>query len=569
MRPPIIMLRNRHAARQLVAQKRWMIVTTSSQTAKRPLKLRPLVAITYYEQPAYWHVKGSFAAQMTRITSTESNQAAKIPPNYACRWPPLNANNRSRFTSSNLFCNRHFDMESLYERQRRRLSMDSYIKRSPIPLEHQQVSLIHEIAEHLHNHRRNIKQAPLLVFVNGETGSAKSVTLSIIQKIFADEESSHLLFVGSTAKSAAMISGGHYMECDKTIPHHLLYGRHYFIIDESQACTTATLESLHSSMTALETEIHGMTSLGFFGGRNVLMFGNRKGWGYKDSQSCWSSSLVNGFTSFRHFSAANMITPSWHLRLLHAANELYLEGVDYFREAMKTPSEVMITPWPFMKKDWNEGAVQTFAGLVNSPLHVSQALDQVPPEYDTDSISSLGPPYAEVSVCIGMPVTIVDGNWSGYWGHVATLPEERNQTPLTWIRIRLSNDFDVLSPTIGQFITIQAVTSSIRCQSRTSIRNHPSTFKRYQLPVVPRFALLESEAVGQFFDHGFVDNCRGLDKFTSLPFVLSRFRTPGGIRMTEPYSDVDVTVLNAAMKDKDEEDLLAIITPRVTNVHLD
>ncbi|KAJ3882821.1 hypothetical protein F5051DRAFT_393127, partial [Lentinula edodes] len=256
-------------------------------------------------------------------------------------------------------------------------------------------------------------------------------------------------------------------------------------------------------MAALETESHGMTSPGFFGGRNVLMFGNRKGWGYKDTQSCWSSSLVNGFTSFRHFSAANTITPSWHLRLLHAA------------------------------------------------LYVSQALDQVPPEYDAASISSLGPPYAEVSVCIGMPVTIVDGNWSGYW-----------------IRIRLSNDFDILNPTIEQFITIQAITSSIKCQSSTSIRNRPTTFKRYQLPVVPRFALLESEAVGQFFDHGFVDNCRGLDKFTSLPFVLSRFRTPGGIRMIEPYSDMDVTVLNAAMKDEDEEELLAIITPRLTNVHL-
>lgn len=93
-------------------------------------------------------------------------------------------------------------------------SIARYIDNSPIPLRHQQVELVHTVF----NHRNNINQEPLLVFIDGKAGSGKTVTLNIIRKMFADQHSLHLLFIGSHSQPVAAINGGYHIERDKPIP---------------------------------------------------------------------------------------------------------------------------------------------------------------------------------------------------------------------------------------------------------------------------------------------------------------------------------------------------------------
>ncbi|KAH7873116.1 uncharacterized protein C8R40DRAFT_1172758 [Lentinula edodes] len=465
-------------------------------------------------------------------------------------------------------------MENLHRQYQQQISVTTYIKNSPVPLEQPQIQLIQNVADHLFNHRNGIDQRPLLVFVDGKAGSGKTVTLNIIRKIFAHQSSLHLLFIGSNSQPVAAISGGHHIEYNNPIPHHITNEKQYFIIDESQACATSTISCFGHVVTRLGADEY--KSWEFLAGKNIVVFGHNGGWKYRDIDSWWTSPVVNAFTTFLHFNTCKTVEPSHHAHLLRSARELFPEGVDYFHHPKQTPAEILITPWPFMQKTWNDEAVKTFASSVNCPLHISRSIDdtscdliQVNSKSPSHSIlSSLGPPYTEVSICMGMPVAIVAGKWSGYWGHVAAIGSEPDKDTIEWIRVRLGNEFNVLNPTIDQFITIKAITLQIKHRSR--IRNHdnPIVVNRYQIPVMPRYALLEAEAAGQFFDCGFVDNCRGLENFHSLSFVLSRFRSAGGIRMIEPYSDADIAILTDTMTVKEEDRLSDILSSRVRSMGL-
>ncbi|KAJ3926442.1 MAG: hypothetical protein NXY57DRAFT_966529 [Lentinula lateritia] len=434
-------------------------------------------------------------------------------------------------------------------------SIARYIDNSPIPLRHQQVELVHTVF----NHRNNINQEPLLVFIDGKAGSGKTVTLNIIRKMFADQHSLHLLFIGSHSQPVAAINGGYHIE------------------HESQACSTFTIESLIHLATAAghRDDKHELCEIS--NRKNILIFGNRHGWVYSDQdKSWWISAAKTTFTTRMCFNTEKTVEPSRHAQLLNSAWELLQEDVHYFEEPKQTPAEMLITPWLFMQKIWNDEAVKTFATSINCPLHIYHAIDNT--RYDcieTNSksssasmVSGLGPPYAEVPICINMPVTVVTGKWNGYWGHVVDIGEEPYTDTIKWIRIKLGTELDVLNPTIDQFITVHAITSRIQQQSDIRGRYNPVAIDRYQIPVMPRFALLEAEAAGQFFDRGFIDNCRGVKYFTSLSFVLSRFPSPGSIRTTKPYSDADLAILIDTSTDEDDDELYDDLTPRIRDIHL-
>ncbi|KAJ3926712.1 MAG: hypothetical protein NXY57DRAFT_966240 [Lentinula lateritia] len=465
-------------------------------------------------------------------------------------------------------------MENLQTQYPHQISVNTYIKNSPVPLEQPQIQLIHSVADHLFNHRNGVNQRPLLVFVDGKAGSGKTVTLNIIRRIFVDQSSLHLLFIGSTSRPVASISGGYHIEYNNPIPHHITNEKQYFIIDESQACASSTIRCFGEVVTGLGADEY--KSREFLAGKNILVFGHNGGWKHRDADSWWTSSIVNAFTTFLRFNTCRTVEPSHHAHILSSARELFPEGVDYFRHPKQTPAEILITPWPFMQKTWNDEAVKTFASSVNCPLYISRSIDNTSCDLtriDSKSplhsiLSNLGPPHIEVPVCMGMPVTIVAGKWNGYWGHVAAIGSEPDKHTIEWIRVKLGDEFNVLNPTVDQFITINAATFRIKHRSRIWIQDNAIVVNRYQIPVMPRFALLEAEAAGQFFDCGFVDNCRGLDNFHSLSFVLSRFRSPGGIRMTEPYSDADIAILTETMMDREECGLIDVLSSRVQNMRL-
>ncbi|KAJ3924770.1 MAG: hypothetical protein NXY57DRAFT_1044660 [Lentinula lateritia] len=411
-------------------------------------------------------------------------------------------------------------MEILYKQHPHQISVTTYINNSPVPLQQPQIQLIQHVADHLFNHRNGTSQRPLLVFVDGKAGSGKTVTLNIIQKIFADQSSLHLLFIGSNSQPVAAINGGYHMEHNNPIPHHITNNKQYFIIDESQACATSTIACFGHVVAGVDADEPRPWE--FLAGKNVLVFGHSKGWKDRNTDSWWTSPII-----------------------LRSARELFPEGVDYFRYPKQTPAEILITPWPFMQRTWNDEAVKTFASSVNSPLHISRSIDnasrdltRINSEHLSDSIlSSLGPPHTEVPICMGMPVTVVAGKWNGYWGHVAAIGSEPDKHTIEWIRIRLGDEFNVLNPTIDQFITIKATTFHIKYRSRISNHDCPIVVARYQIPVTPRFALLEAEAAGR-------------------------------IRMIEPYSDTDVATLTNAMTDGEEDRLSDILSSRVTNIRL-
>ncbi|KAH7868249.1 uncharacterized protein C8R40DRAFT_1177989 [Lentinula edodes] len=395
--------------------------------------------------------------------------------------------------------------------------------------------------------------------------------------MFADQHSLHLLFIGSHSQPVAAINGGYHIERDKAIPYHIINQKQYFIIDESQACSTSTIESFIHLATTANHRDDKHKSCEISDRKNILVFGNRHGWVYSDQdKSWWTSAVKTAFTTCIYFNTEKTVEPSRHAQLLNSAWELLQEGVHSSKTPKQTPAEILITPWPFMQKIWNNEAVKTFATLIKCPLYISHAIDNTGYDcIDTNSkssfasmVSGLRPPYAEVPICVNMPVTVITGKWRGYWGHVVDICAEPDTDTVEQIRIKLGTELDTLNPTIDQFITIHAITSRIHQQPDICGRHNPIAIDRYQIPVMPRFALLEAEAAGQFFHRGFIDNCRGLEHFNSLSFVLSRFPSPGSIRTTEPYSDADLAILIDTLKDKDDDEMCDDLTPRITSIHL-
>ncbi|KAE9383698.1 hypothetical protein BT96DRAFT_1008877 [Gymnopus androsaceus JB14] len=421
-----------------------------------------------------------------------------------------------------------------------------------------QLGFIFTFYQHVLQSQTESTCQPILAVINGPSFSGKTRLIQVLASILTDLEATDKLFLGSNSPAAAIAIGG-FHTADGNISQRRLEGRKYVIIDDSHSLSASSLSKLLRKTAAARSV---SLSSRPFGGASVILATNSVE--VNTLQHSWARDL-NLFPVVIHCSSKVERIPSHYSALLsmQALNDLQLENG-------ASPALPLITPFPFPHRVWNEIATSTFAKASNRPITVLKALESFD-GLDPDSpaqreaaeriAGSRGPPFQVSHLCVGLPVTVTDGKWKGYYGTICAIAHNGvpNKLP-DHISIILSPDLCLGSRKHDTIFTVKATTTTLDLTRYAHTERATKSLgklhmHRTQIPLIARFAIFESEADGLSFDEGFIDNCRGLRHFKSVPFVLSRFKNCSKIRFTDPLSDDDIVILRSATE-----------TPAITDI---
>ncbi|KIK51457.1 hypothetical protein GYMLUDRAFT_64825 [Collybiopsis luxurians FD-317 M1] len=284
-----------------------------------------------------------------------------------------------------------------------------------------------------------------------------------------------------------------------------------------------------------------MSSL-FFGGRNVILFLNP--FGFSDAHyPLWllcadqSPPILCQFTSHFHlhdcialFDTDWMHFTSDILTLAVSRSDFIMPSITVIPsvDALDLPclflrGRQIITTSLINVRLWNKVAAEDFASLPSRILYHSDArddcvsldlsiLDCQELGQVLDFISMGGHITVSVPLCEGMPVTIIGGSRNRYWGHVIeivldscdsnfhTRPHESEVSldyPPSAVIVCLDSMF-----TAGQdqFVTVVPLVFAFKVPNPLNMNGDWLSIRRRQIGLIPRFAMLENDCVGQTFD---------------------------------------------------------------------
>ncbi|KAJ4491594.1 hypothetical protein C8J55DRAFT_557160 [Lentinula edodes] len=206
---------------------------------------------------------------------------------------------------------------------------------------------------------------------------------------------------------------------------------------------------------------------------------------------------------------------------------LYITPFSSFN-TLPSPLEnpVYITTCPRRRRAWNARQAELFARCKEATLYFSAADDEfvfnsflrlhVEDLYKLKASAEKHTTLpCSVPLCFGMPVTIDNGLWGTVEDIVVdereTLPTPRNERTL-----------------------LRFPVSEVRVVPVSKDGTEAVDVCRCQVPLLPRFAMLERETVGQKFNDVILDTTDGLHHFLSPYNAISRVRGGGKLAITNP-----------------------------------
>ncbi|KAJ3876041.1 hypothetical protein F5051DRAFT_430099 [Lentinula edodes] len=214
---------------------------------------------------------------------------------------------------------------------------------------------------------------------------------------------------------------------------------------------------------------------------------------------------------------------------------------------------VYITTCPRRRRAWNARHAELFARTQETTLYFSAADDEFVFNSflrlhveDLYKLKTSAEKHAtlpcSVPLCFGMPVTIDNGLWGTVEDIVVdkreTLPTPRNERtllhfPVSEVRVRIADALVQSGASPKRFVTVH--TKSVIFRVPVSKDGTEAVdVCRCQVPLLPRFAMLERETVGQKFSDVILDTTNGLLDFLSPYNAISRVGRGGKLAITSP-----------------------------------
>ncbi|KAF9066234.1 hypothetical protein BDP27DRAFT_1546098 [Rhodocollybia butyracea] len=362
---------------------------------------------------------------------------------------------------------------------------------------------------------------PLFRLIDGNSFSGKSNFLLLIRSVLRWAGKEENTYIGSPCPTAAVVLGG--ITWPKGEVRGTIKSQHtFFLIDDSMTVSKADLGCI-LTRAAWNSALLGK---GHYHREVIVLVSDSSL--RKSTEDSWfdAFSLKDRFKHTTHFFSPNQRPRDYHSEILR----LYDPGK--CAPSNETPTvPILITPTKSICARWNTGATITFADEYDVELITSDAYDSLSHtdlsgpdsiEEALDLLSIGGPPHVKIHLCMHMPVTVVAGEFQGYWGIIDGIGDgSGTKYQPEWVRIRLEN-------TVGAFAESITIYRTATMHVASNLPNIVLT--RVQLPISARFALMESEMVGLTVDGAFIDNCLGLQLFENLLYTLSRIKRTEDIR---------------------------------------
>ncbi|KAJ3827355.1 hypothetical protein F5880DRAFT_1699391 [Lentinula raphanica] len=445
-------------------------------------------------------------------------------------------------------------------------SQNSYTKMSS---DHFVNDVVSTVTTHLSSHLLGEQKPPILAIVHGPSRSGKTSTVQQLRTVFNELLSSHLLIIVSPSPSGAMTLGATALHGFLALGEETIDRSRYIIIDDCSTLASSTLDSLNNRCPAIE----GADAGAHFGGRSVLLFGDLHQMPPPlGVDTLWSPRFGAGgtFASFQH---AFTLRP--HANTLDQWQKVCAEvrkgGIskavcdELNRHALKDGPDsyvaetsfhhdvIFITPSSSCHRQWNNQLASVFAKKNKCTLYTSVAEDDLVfnsflrlPVTDAHKLQSFNDDHAtllhDIPLCFGMPVTIDDGIWGTVEDFVVDeredlptprKPETTLKYPFTQVRIRVNQLLLDSGFVATPFLTIRPKATMFK----VPLANHGLEVvevHRYQLPLQPRFAIMERDATGLTFPNVVLDTSAGMINYLSPYGALSRVAQNGRLAITGP-----------------------------------
>ncbi|KIK54334.1 hypothetical protein GYMLUDRAFT_249655 [Collybiopsis luxurians FD-317 M1] len=407
------------------------------------------------------------------------------------------------------------------------------------------------IVDRMSIHSSSSGSGQLLLLVTGCSGSRKTEILQAIYLYFLSIGASDLVFKGaSSPQGASLISG---LSLSSKTPLSIqVCGKTLFLFNK-----VVSIESYHllnlSEVLQKSTPADKLSS--FFAGHDIILFLNYHGFSdahYPLWDPCITCSLpiLSYFTS--HMELVNCIAPfdqDW-LHFTASLKTLTVTDSNIWMPCLSVTSLDDIGELPFQilhglkiittSMDcvctWNDLVAERFASLSAHVLFYSNPqdvcanldLDILNPEdlcSILDFISMGGHVLQSVPLCKGMLVTIVSSDKDCYWGKIVE------------IILDIHDPHFHTRPLRSVVLLNYPPSTVVICldNSLTDSQDHFVTLVPL-IGVLPRFALLEKDCIGQFFNHVVLDIDAGLGHYHSLPFLFDHVQSANHISVTSAIS---------------------------------
>ncbi|KAJ3884874.1 hypothetical protein GG344DRAFT_71009 [Lentinula edodes] len=411
---------------------------------------------------------------------------------------------------------------------------------------------------------RGEAEEQMLLLVHGPSGTGKTTVVQAIATLFDDMEcTQHLLMASPTEISAKSIGGTHLTL--SSVNKELLNEKKYIIIDNCSALSAKVLQKVASTLWDPEDVAQDVIP---FGHRHVVLFGDflqhppfDRHWDTLWWPNYEASLVVNAVMKriivFHHDMTG---APNTWVELTRrvrngtqnsndtAALNKHVVGLyDVPRITDLYPDwtdGVVIASNPVQRQYWNINMASRISRGSQKTLYICPSSD----EYVFGEGERMGVRDLEaISVKLkrefsmlqslylfeGMPVVILHGEFKNAWGQVTNIvinkhekvPRDAAEYRLVYavkeVTVRLSAK-DVRSRPGSSDDVIFTPTTHRFTIAHPSDERRRVVVERTQVPLMPRFALLEYETVGVQFKKVVVDTQNGLKAFRSPYMAITR-----------------------------------------------
>ncbi|KAJ3897638.1 hypothetical protein F5879DRAFT_995747 [Lentinula edodes] len=414
----------------------------------------------------------------------------------------------------------------------------------------------------------------ILLLVHGPSGTGKTVALASIATLFHDMDSTALLFKGSPSETSALKLGGTFLN-ESTIKASTFEGKKYILIDDCSCLSAAHLQLIDKAVWDPSDVTQDIVP---FGGRTVVLFGDfcqhppvEKHW-----DTLWWPNF-NALHAIRPFMQHTIVfsqdmtsqANDW-VELTRRVRSYVTTAADvaYLNKRIMVEIGTRITDGPTM--EWPGGIVithsatkvlywnLTYASCVsrasNKKLiisrstneHVLASEDRITEEHFAVLLERLKVECALVGTLYifeGMPVTVWRPGGSKVWGHIKDIVlDKREDTSREWKEYRLKYAIKEVTVCIaGEVLNSNPGMDTLLVVRPITVNytvTHPAdeermlTVERTQVPLKPRFAIMESDAIGEKYPRVIVDTHDGLNAFRSPYMALTRVASNGQLYIT-------------------------------------
>ncbi|KAJ3918502.1 hypothetical protein F5877DRAFT_67337 [Lentinula edodes] len=402
----------------------------------------------------------------------------------------------------------------------------------------------------------------LLLLVHGPSGTGKTTVIEAIATLFDDMDCSHMLLKASPTEITAKNIAGSFVSLS-TVDRNMFADKNFILIDNCSALSANVLQKIATSLWDPEDLTQDIIP---FGHRNVVLFGDfsqhppiERHWDTLWWPNYEASDIVQHVTKRVIVFHQDMTgAPTSWVNLTHRVRNGTLNGTDRVALNKRVVGLYGVPPVEDLSPEWTDGvviasnAIQRQYWNINmasrvsrgskKPLYITPSRDEyVFGDGERMGVRDLevlsGKLKQEFSVMQslylfeGMPVVILHGDLKNVWAQIINIVIDKREK-------RMPNAAEYRLAYAVKEVTVRLSAEAIRSGSRELITLTPTTHQftlphpsderrrvlveRTQVPVMPRFALVEYETIGIRFKKIVVDTQNGLYAYQSPYMTITR-----------------------------------------------